>query len=99
MANSPTQAKNGLPPQQQSCRGPRASTPAAKLPGTPGLNGGAQRGGMENPTCDCNACRPQVLPGELGMEESQLIAAARTGDEDAFAELYRRHCQYVRAIG
>jgi RNA polymerase sigma-70 factor (ECF subfamily) len=33
------------------------------------------------------------------MNETQLIAAARLGDEDAFAELYRQHAGYVRAIG
>jgi RNA polymerase sigma-70 factor, ECF subfamily len=33
------------------------------------------------------------------MDELQLIAAARMGDEDAFAELYQRHYRYVRAIG
>jgi RNA polymerase sigma-70 factor, ECF subfamily len=33
------------------------------------------------------------------MEQGQLIAAARDGDQDAFAELYRRHHGYVRAIG
>ena len=33
------------------------------------------------------------------MQESELIAAARSGDEDAFAELYRQHIGYVRAIG
>ncbi len=33
------------------------------------------------------------------MDETELIAAARLGDEDAFAELYRRHIRYVRAIG
>ena len=34
-----------------------------------------------------------------GMDETELIAAARLGDEDAFAELYRQHAGYVRAIG
>jgi RNA polymerase sigma-70 factor (ECF subfamily) len=33
------------------------------------------------------------------MDETELIAAARLGDEDAFAELYRQHIRYVRAIG
>ena len=33
------------------------------------------------------------------MDETELIAAARLGDEDAFAELYRQHVGYVRAIG
>jgi RNA polymerase sigma-70 factor (ECF subfamily) len=33
------------------------------------------------------------------MNETELIAAARLGDEDAFAELYRQHAGYVRAIG
>jgi RNA polymerase sigma-70 factor, ECF subfamily len=33
------------------------------------------------------------------MEEAQLIAAALAGDQDAFAELYRQHHRYVRAIG
>jgi RNA polymerase sigma-70 factor (ECF subfamily) len=33
------------------------------------------------------------------MNETELIAAARLGDEDAFAELYRQHIAYVRAIG
>jgi RNA polymerase sigma-70 factor, ECF subfamily len=33
------------------------------------------------------------------MDETELIAAARLGDEDAFAELYRQHAGYVRAIG
>jgi RNA polymerase sigma-70 factor (ECF subfamily) len=33
------------------------------------------------------------------MNETDLIAAARLGDEDAFAELYRQHAGYVRAIG
>ena len=33
------------------------------------------------------------------MDETELIAAARLGDEDAFAELYRQHNRYVRAIG
>ena len=33
------------------------------------------------------------------MDETELIAAARLGDEDAFAELYRQHAKYVRAIG
>jgi RNA polymerase sigma-70 factor, ECF subfamily len=33
------------------------------------------------------------------MDETELIAAARLGDEDALAELYRQHAGYVRAIG
>ncbi len=33
------------------------------------------------------------------MDDSELITAARSGDQDAFAELYRRHAGYVRAIG
>ncbi len=33
------------------------------------------------------------------MDETELIAAARLGDEGAFAELYRMHVGYVRAIG
>jgi RNA polymerase sigma-70 factor (ECF subfamily) len=33
------------------------------------------------------------------MDETELIAAARLGDEDAFAELYRQHLGYVRAVG
>jgi RNA polymerase sigma-70 factor, ECF subfamily len=33
------------------------------------------------------------------MDETELIAAARLGDEDAFAELYRLHAGYVQAIG
>jgi RNA polymerase sigma-70 factor, ECF subfamily len=33
------------------------------------------------------------------MDETELIAAARLGDQDAFAELYRQHAGYVRAIG
>lgn len=33
------------------------------------------------------------------MDESALIVAACLGDEDAFAELYREHVGYVRAIG
>ena len=33
------------------------------------------------------------------MDETELIAAARLGDEEAFAELYRQHIGYVRAIG
>jgi RNA polymerase sigma-70 factor (ECF subfamily) len=39
-----------------------------------------------------------VSPGAR-MDETELIAAARLGDEDAFAELYRQHIRYVRAIG
>jgi RNA polymerase sigma-70 factor (ECF subfamily) len=33
------------------------------------------------------------------MDETELIAAARGGQEEAFAELYRQHIRYVRAIG
>ncbi|HTZ56609.1 MAG TPA: sigma-70 family RNA polymerase sigma factor [Acidobacteriaceae bacterium] len=33
------------------------------------------------------------------MDEAGLIAAARLGDQDAFAELYREHHRFVRAIG
>jgi RNA polymerase sigma-70 factor (ECF subfamily) len=33
------------------------------------------------------------------MDEATLIAAARLGDEDAFAELYRQHLGYVKAVG
>jgi RNA polymerase sigma-70 factor, ECF subfamily len=33
------------------------------------------------------------------MDETELIAAARIGNEDAFAQLYRQHARYVRAIG
>jgi RNA polymerase sigma-70 factor (ECF subfamily) len=33
------------------------------------------------------------------MDETELIAAARMGNQDAFAELYRLHIRYVRAIG
>ena len=33
------------------------------------------------------------------MDETELIAAARMGNQDAFAELYRQHSRYVRAIG
>src|SRR5271156_6807298 len=33
------------------------------------------------------------------MDETELIAAACRGDEDAFAELYRQHLAYVKAIG
>jgi RNA polymerase sigma-70 factor (ECF subfamily) len=33
------------------------------------------------------------------MDETELIAAARLGDEDAFVELHRQHIGYVRAIG
>lgn len=32
------------------------------------------------------------------MDEAGLIAAARLGDEDAFAALYRKHVRYVRAV-
>ena len=33
------------------------------------------------------------------MDETELIAAARMGNEDAFARLYRQHARYVKAIG
>lgn len=33
------------------------------------------------------------------MDEAGLIAAARSGDEDAFTELYRQHAGYVLGIG
>src|ERR1700749_4882238 len=33
------------------------------------------------------------------MDENELVAAARKGDQDAFAELHRQHIGYVRAIG
>ena len=33
------------------------------------------------------------------MDETELIAAARRGDEDAFAELYHQHVGYVKAVG
>jgi RNA polymerase sigma-70 factor, ECF subfamily len=33
------------------------------------------------------------------MDETDLIAAARSGDEDAFAELYQQHLGYVKAVG
>jgi RNA polymerase sigma-70 factor (ECF subfamily) len=33
------------------------------------------------------------------MDETELIAAARQGNQDAFAELHRQHIRYVRAIG
>jgi len=33
------------------------------------------------------------------MDETELIAAARLGDEDAFTELYRQHIGYVKAVG
>jgi RNA polymerase sigma-70 factor (ECF subfamily) len=39
-----------------------------------------------------------VSEGE-SMDETELIAAARLGNQDAFAELYRQHVGYVRAIG
>jgi RNA polymerase sigma-70 factor (ECF subfamily) len=32
------------------------------------------------------------------MEENELIAAARTGNQDAFARLYRLHAGYVRGV-
>lgn len=34
-----------------------------------------------------------------GISDSALVATARSGDEDAFAELYRRHAGYVKSIG
>lgn len=40
----------------------------------------------------------QLGPG-AGMDETELIAAARQGNQDAFAELHRQHIRYVRAIG
>jgi RNA polymerase sigma-70 factor (ECF subfamily) len=33
------------------------------------------------------------------MDETELIAAARCGDEDAFRELHRLHLAYVKAVG
>jgi RNA polymerase sigma-70 factor, ECF subfamily len=33
------------------------------------------------------------------MNETDLIAAARCGDQTAFSDLYRQHIEYVRAIG
>jgi RNA polymerase sigma-70 factor (ECF subfamily) len=33
------------------------------------------------------------------MNEAELIAAARLGDEGAFTELYQEHIEYVRAVG
>ncbi len=33
------------------------------------------------------------------MDETELIAAARLGDEEAFAELYQQHLGYVQAVG
>jgi RNA polymerase sigma-70 factor (ECF subfamily) len=33
------------------------------------------------------------------MNETELIAAARSGDEDAFTELYQQHLGYVKAVG
>jgi RNA polymerase sigma-70 factor, ECF subfamily len=33
------------------------------------------------------------------MDETELIAAARLGDEDAFTELYQQHLGYVKAVG
>jgi RNA polymerase sigma-70 factor (ECF subfamily) len=33
------------------------------------------------------------------MDETELIAAARSGDEDAFTELYQQHLGYVKAVG
>jgi RNA polymerase sigma-70 factor (ECF subfamily) len=33
------------------------------------------------------------------MDETELIAAARSGDEDAFRELYQQHIGYVKAVG
>ncbi len=33
------------------------------------------------------------------MDETELIAAARCGDEEAFRELYQQHVDYVKAVG
>jgi RNA polymerase sigma-70 factor, ECF subfamily len=33
------------------------------------------------------------------MDETELIAAARSGDEDAFTALYQKHLGYVKAVG
>ena len=33
------------------------------------------------------------------MDETELIAAARLGDEEAFAELYQLHVGYVKSVG
>ena len=33
------------------------------------------------------------------MNETELIAAARLGDEEAFTELYQLHLGYVKAVG
>ena len=33
------------------------------------------------------------------MDETELIAAARLGDENAFTELYQQHIGYVKAVG
>jgi RNA polymerase sigma-70 factor (ECF subfamily) len=33
------------------------------------------------------------------MDETELIAAARLGDEDAFTQLYQQHLGYVKAVG
>jgi RNA polymerase sigma-70 factor, ECF subfamily len=33
------------------------------------------------------------------MDEQELVAAARSGNEDAFQELYRRHVKAVRRLG
>jgi RNA polymerase sigma-70 factor (ECF subfamily) len=33
------------------------------------------------------------------MDETELIAAARLGDEDAFTELYQQNLGYVKAVG
>jgi RNA polymerase sigma-70 factor (ECF subfamily) len=33
------------------------------------------------------------------MDETELIAAACSGDEDAFTELYQQHLGYVKAVG
>jgi RNA polymerase sigma-70 factor (ECF subfamily) len=33
------------------------------------------------------------------MNETELVNAARLGDEDAFAQLYHHHVRYVKAIG
>jgi RNA polymerase sigma-70 factor, ECF subfamily len=38
-------------------------------------------------------------PPSTSRDEAGLIAAARLGDEEAFAELYRRHVGCVRAVG
>ena len=33
------------------------------------------------------------------MDETELIAAARSGDEEALQELYQQHVGYVKAVG